>query len=152
MDIFNRSGPKSPRGWQSKAAFSLVEVTLAVGIFGFAFTMIVGLIPAGLITFRQAMDASVTSQICQRVINDAQQTDFDALTSGGNSTRYFDDQGYESATSTNAIYKVETSVTGSTQMPGNATTTNLATVKIAIKSNPGGVQISSYSGLVSRNK
>lgn len=59
--------------------FSLVEVTLAIGIVAFAFVALFSLIPVGLTTFRQAMDTSVGAQIAQRVVSDAQQTDFDAL-------------------------------------------------------------------------
>ena len=62
-----------------RAGFSLVEVVLAVGVISFAFVAIMGLIPAGLTQFRQAMDTSVGSQIAQRVIFDAEQTDFDTL-------------------------------------------------------------------------
>jgi uncharacterized protein (TIGR02598 family) len=98
------------------AAFSLVELALALGIVSFAFIGIFGLIPTGLNTFHQAMDASIGSQIAQRVITDVQQTDFNLLVSSGSAqpftyqwslynrttstsvksyTRYFDNQGNE---------------------------------------------------------
>jgi uncharacterized protein (TIGR02598 family) len=57
-----------------------VEVVIAVGIVAFAFVAILGLLPAGLTQFRQAIDTSVCAQISQRVIMDAQQSDFDVLT------------------------------------------------------------------------
>jgi uncharacterized protein (TIGR02598 family) len=60
-------------------AFSLIEVVLAVGVVAFAFVAILGLIPAGMGQFRQAIDTSVCAQIAQRVINDAQQADFATL-------------------------------------------------------------------------
>lgn len=97
--------------------FSLVEVTLSLGIISFAFLSIFMLIPTGLNTFREATDASIGSQIAQRVIGDAQQTDYDRLTDEANlpnypaeppagftfrapavqapAFRYFDDQGME---------------------------------------------------------
>jgi uncharacterized protein (TIGR02598 family) len=102
-----------------QSGFSLVEVVLAVGVISFAFVAILGLLPAGLHQFRQAMDTSVAAQIAQRIIQDAQQTDFDVLTetvapakrdpkstiaftstvypvAGGSRTvRYFDEQGNE---------------------------------------------------------
>lgn len=62
-----------------QSGFSLVEVVLAVGVISFAFVAILGLLPAGLTQFRQAMDNSVASQIAQRIIMDAQQSDFDVL-------------------------------------------------------------------------
>jgi len=60
-------------------AFSLIEVVLAVGVVAFAFVAILGLLPAGMSQFRQAIDTSVCAQIAQRIINEAQQTDFNVL-------------------------------------------------------------------------
>ena len=102
---------------EARAGFSLVEVVLAVGVVAFAFVAVLGLIPAGLTQFRQAIDTSVCAQIAQRVIMDAQQTDFDILidragmptgrttwdpyytfrapSEGEEEFRYFDEQGNE---------------------------------------------------------
>ncbi len=120
--------------------FSLVEVTLALGVFAVAFLALFGLLPRGLEIFRQAMGVSIGAQIAQRVINEAQQTDFDVLTdhvarddaSADGLTfrapsrsapllRYFDDQGTEIAAGTtgslsrdaalHAIYYVNTRIT-----------------------------------------
>ncbi len=60
-------------------AFSLIEVVLAVGVVAFAFVAIMGLIPAGMSQFRQAIDSSVCAQIAQRIINESQETDFTTL-------------------------------------------------------------------------
>lgn len=62
-----------------RSAFSLVEVVLAVGVISFAFVAILGLIPAGLAQFRQAMDNSVGTQIAQRITLECEQTDFYTL-------------------------------------------------------------------------
>lgn len=70
-----------------RTAFSLVEVVLAVGVISFAFVAILGLLPAGLHQFRQAMDTSVGAQIAQRVIQDCQLTDFDTLVDTANLTQ-----------------------------------------------------------------
>jgi uncharacterized protein (TIGR02598 family) len=59
--------------------FSLTEVSLAVAIVGFCFTAILGLMCGGLSQYRDAMDSTVTAQIAQRVIHDAQQTEFSVL-------------------------------------------------------------------------
>jgi len=146
------------RGW---AAFSLVEVTIAMAVVSFAFVSLFGLIPTGLNTFRQAMDTSVGSQIIQRVLNDAQQTDFDQLivdkngnpiaTTGVKATRYFDDQGTEiTSGSAGAIYYVNTRVMPATVMPSaggtpppEATNSDLATVTVQVVNNPGNQNISS---------
>lgn len=69
----------SPSPLRGARGFSLVEVVLAVGVVAFAFVAILGLLPAGMTQFRQAVDTTVCAQIAQRVIGDAQQTNFDVL-------------------------------------------------------------------------
>lgn len=81
----------------SKAAFSLVEVTMAIGIIAFAFVALFGLLPTGLTTFRAAIDSSNESWIMQNINSMVQTTDFakvkelDFATS--NEIYYFDEQG-----------------------------------------------------------
>lgn len=143
---------------RSSQGFSLVEVTLAVGIVAVAFLGIFALLPTGMNIFRQAMDATVGSQIIQRVLNEAQQSDFDALIAGStgatNETilaknaldpakgpvRWFDDQANELTSATNAVYHVLTRVTPATAMPKTGTSTSdntsLATVTVQVANNP----------------
>jgi len=92
----------------SQRAFSLIETALALGIVAFAFVGLMGMLPAGLATFRKAMDTTVSAQIVQRIVSDAEQSDFDTLSGQAASTdadyyvmktRYFDDQGSEVMTS-----------------------------------------------------
>lgn len=114
---------------------------MAIGVVGFAFVAIFALLPAGLGIFRQAMDTSIGAQISQRVVGEAEQTDFDSLVPGTDSSatiagvtkdgsgafyalplRYFDDQGTEilgtsAADLAKALYTVR--VRGS--MPGTDT-------------------------------
>ena len=105
---------------------------------------LLGLIPLGMTTFRQAMDTSVGSQIAQRVINDAQQTDFETLIGNSNAAfvqpnRYFDDQGTELTNSDEALYWLNTRVTPVTAVPSSSGTNsniNLATVTIQVARNP----------------
>lgn len=61
------------------AGFTLVEVALSIAILSFAILPLFALVPEGLTNFRGAMDIGITTQIAQRVINDARQTDFDLL-------------------------------------------------------------------------
>lgn len=133
---------------------------MAIGIVSFAFVGVLGLIPTGLTTFRRALDVSIGSQIAQRVINEAQQTDFSVLISGSCANpRYFDDQGTEvvpanaSALTTTerarVIYWVNTQVQPSTSIPFTSGTSqlngNLATVTIQVVNNPGNTPINSGS-------
>ena len=89
---------------------------MAIAIVAFAFVALLGLLPPGMTNFQVAMDVQTSTEIFQRVIADAQETDFDALVSqadspdfeglavevGGDSMqffrlawRYFDVQGLE---------------------------------------------------------
>jgi len=92
----------------ARRAFSLIETALALGIVAFALVGLMGMLPAGLATFRKAMDTTVSAQIVQRIVSDAEQSDFDAFAANAASsdasyyvlkTRYFDDQGSEVLTS-----------------------------------------------------
>jgi hypothetical protein len=60
-----------------RRAFSLVEVALAIGVLAVALVGIFAMMPSGLANFRTAMDTSITAQIAQRVLQDAQQAEFD---------------------------------------------------------------------------
>lgn len=89
------------------AGFSLVEVSVALAIVAVALVALMGLLPAGLNNFRAAMDAQTAGEIFQRVVADAQETDFDTLLAskvqtGGRGAqfyrlplRHFDNQGTE---------------------------------------------------------
>ncbi len=64
---------------QQRQAFSLVEVALALGVLAVALVGLIALMPSGMSNFRVAMDTSVTAQIAQRILQDAQQAEFDQL-------------------------------------------------------------------------
>ncbi len=107
MDILNHIGLKK----KGAAGFSLVEVTLALGVIGCAFVPMIGLLPTGLQTFRRTMELSTGIQIAQQVEGEVQQADFSTLGgTSGNSLRYFDEQGIEIAdvNSTKWIYVANT--------------------------------------------
>ena len=89
------------------AGFSIIEISLALAIIAIALVGLIGLLPPGLANFRAAMDAQTAGEIFQRVVADAQETDFDALLAakaetGGQGAqfyrlplRHFDNQGTE---------------------------------------------------------
>jgi uncharacterized protein (TIGR02598 family) len=168
MDALPITGPRTLRN--RRAGFSLVEVTLAVGIIAFAFVALFGLVPTGLSTFRRAMDTSVAAQIAQRVIGDAQQTDFDALIATRSPVpRYFDDQGTEITGSgrQTVVYEVRTSIRNPSDVQGTPVSA-LANVVVSVVNNPGGgaldidengivqptsgIAVQTYSAVVARNK
>ena len=126
---------------RSRLGFSLVEVVVAIGIAASTITLMIGLLPAGLSNFRDALNTTVTSQIGQRLLYEAGQTDYAVLTAAPATkpTRYFDDEGTELPDETGAIYHALTRVQNSTAIPsavGGAAQNNLATVLVQVVLNP----------------
>jgi uncharacterized protein (TIGR02598 family) len=54
--------------WKAGAAFSLVEVVLALGVVAFAIVAILGVFPAGLNTGRSAQNETRAAQIAQDIL------------------------------------------------------------------------------------
>lgn len=136
----------SPARWKRAAhdAFSLIEVTLAIGVMAFALLAIFGLIPVGLGTFRNAKDISITSQIEEKIFSEVKSMTFDNLT---NSSRYqpaslgtvyqfperfFTEDGTEtSAADATTIYHVNIRVVPVTTPLEKSGGTNLSNVDLA---------------------
>jgi hypothetical protein len=81
------------------AAFSLVEVTLALGIAAFCLIAVMGIIPVGVRTNRNATSQTAATNLMAAVIADLRATPTTNGTSlqfaipfGANTTRYFDSQ------------------------------------------------------------
>ena len=84
------------------SAFTLVEVTLALGVAGFCFIAVLGLLPVGVQTNQRAISQTAATGIFSNVIADMRATPKAALTStqysialsaGSTTTLYFDSQG-----------------------------------------------------------
>lgn len=131
----------SPQPITSRRGFSLVEIIVAIGIAASTVTLMIGLLPAGLSTFRQAMNVTVTSQIGQRLLYEAAQTDYSVLIAAPATKpwRYFDDEGRELPNATNAIFHALVRVQPTTMIPtamGGTAQPNLATVLVQVALNP----------------
>ncbi len=89
-------------------AFSLPEVTMAVGIAAMAIVLLLGLVPSGLQSVRDAAQTLAESRIYQQIVGEIQSADWGNLTAGAQANdplaypllsqyqdarRYFDDQG-----------------------------------------------------------
>ena len=115
---------------KNRRAFSLVEVTLALGIISFSLVAVLGLMPVGLTTMRQAMDASIEEQIVQKITGEVHLTPYSKLSTAmiGKSF-YFDDQGLVVATADNArfwatINDATTTYPGSSAVPAKTPITD----------------------------
>ena len=100
------------RSTSAGAAFSLVEVTLALGIAAFCLIAVFGLMPIGVQTNRNATAQSVATNIMTAVVSDLRATTTNtssqfAITFGTNTTLYFDGTGqFATSLSTNSRYQL----------------------------------------------
>jgi len=163
---FLAKGESSPRSQclrrpRGTAGFSLIEAVLAVGIVAVAFVPLLGLMPIGLNTSRQAIDTTVEAEIVQQMTSQAQETNFSALTAlNSSSVACFDGNGNTTPSAT-ALYKAcfsvpttpanpaNSSMPGGTVLPNGTTTYQLATVTIYIVSTrtPSGMSAKTPSDL-----
>ena len=99
------------------SGFSLVEVAMALGIVSFVMVTLVGLLPGGLASFKQAMSNTNESQIVQSLTNDLLLDNFSALTTyvptGTTPTPiyYYDDEGAQLPSATGSVYKATMTLT-----------------------------------------
>jgi uncharacterized protein (TIGR02598 family) len=107
---------------RSNCAFSLVEVTLAIGIAAFCLIAIFGLMPVGVQTNRNATSQTAATNIIAAVVSDLRATPKASTTSsqfgitfGTNTALYFDGSGqFTTSPSTNSRYQLNLTWYGAT--------------------------------------
>lgn len=87
-----------------KKGFSLVEVSLALAVLSFSLVAMLGIMPVGLSTIRQAMDTVTEGQIIQKLGSHALLTPFSKIGTEFGSPRYFTEEGIEITDPTQAYY------------------------------------------------
>ena len=103
------------------AAFSLVEVTLALGVAAFCLIAVFGLMPVGVQANRNATSQTASTNIIAAVIADLRATPSTTSTStqfgitfGTNRTLYFDTAGqFSTSLNTNSRYQLNVTWNGS---------------------------------------
>lgn len=91
----------------SRRAFSLIEVTIAMAIAAVAVLSLLGLVPQGMDTMRQAGDEAIQGRIHQQILNELQMTPFEDSTGSSPLDQYhgmeffYDAQGEELSDSKN---------------------------------------------------
>ena len=93
--------------------FSLIEVTIALGVFAFAMIPIIGLVSSGMKSLRGSMDDGVRGEIVRKVVAEAGRVPYtDLSTAFNNRLFYFDDEGVQldSAFSNSAIFVASNSI------------------------------------------
>ena len=136
------------RRLSSSRAFSLVEVTIALGIIAISMLTMLGLVPVGLSGMRSAMTETVRAQIVQNVTSQALLVGFSNLAKVVTNDKYyyFEDQGRQQNTlpqkeapNTSSRYRVSvTQSSAPTPYPGSGNApstlaTSVTTLNITIK-------------------
>jgi len=129
-----------------RAAFSLVEVTLAMALVSFAVVTIIGLMPVGLAALHSVIGTTEEAQIVREIGAQAVLTPYSMLnTTFSGQTFYYDENGAILASSpsprpTGTCYWATATVV-SPVYPGSSSATamagNMSTVHIAMMTGPG---------------
>ncbi len=102
--------------------FSLIEVTMAIGLISFAMLSIVGLMPVGLSTLRNAMNQTVEGQIVQKMSGRFLLTPFSQLRTNYSTSQsfYYDQEGEEVPGAGTAAFKVTAFPPANAIYPGSS--------------------------------
>ena len=130
----------APCGGAAVGGFSLVEVTLAIGIVAFVVISMVGAMSVGNRTLGLAADNSVQAQITQNLMGSLQQADFSVLTNaspnGWNGRVIsFDERGVSTTNPANVIHVATVTIVTPAAVPGSTVNANLARASLAIVKN-----------------
>ena len=126
--------PNHPRAsstsGKGRKAFSLVEVTMALGLVSFAVITVIGLMPVGLVALHRAMDSTEEGQIVREISSQALLTPYSQLTNNfSGTTFYYDEDGVfltNSAAPRPAATRYWATTTVSTPVfPGSSSVTGL---------------------------
>ena len=122
---------------KSFRAFTLVEVTLSIGIVSFVILVMLGINSVGISTLGDANNANLEAQIIQAISNEAALTDFSNLTNLAG-TRYYDQEGRQ-VPQTSSIYA--TVISGTTLSCNSVADFNAANIQqltVKFYHSPGG--------------
>jgi uncharacterized protein (TIGR02598 family) len=114
--ILQTSSPQS-----RLSGFSLVEVTIALGVFAFAVLGLMGMLPIALQTHRDAKLDTVLSQIKQRLAAEVLLTDGANLANLSEDVKIFDVEGRELTADIDVVYRAKITLEDF-QIPGTSLT------------------------------
>jgi uncharacterized protein (TIGR02598 family) len=137
---FSRSGEKripylagDARG---EGGFSLIEVTIAMGVMAFAAIAILGIIPNGLAAATRSSQTTIAARLASEVQSEIQQVGFASFSTNSTNTTYFDGDGKILTSNTGAVYDVYRSVEDC-NLPG-ASAGSFKRVIVQVVKNPAG--------------
>jgi uncharacterized protein (TIGR02598 family) len=118
--------------------FSLVEIALALGIMSFSMIALLGLLPLGMTSLRQASNSSTQSQILQYVVGQAQLANFDSYVTSVGTTGWeylFDEEANPlAASATNWQFKATVTLASNTGLLSHLGSNLSRTLKVQIES------------------
>jgi len=122
---------------RTRDAFSLIEVTIALGVVAFALVAILGLVPVALRSAREATDDTRSSLIAQDVATRARALFSSSSALSPSTNWWYDNEGRfidqsAGANFTNALYRVSVVSGDLASYPTNVSNTALRGVKVAI--------------------
>lgn len=145
--------PRATRGRTpaGRAAFTLVEVLLSLGIVSFAFMALCGVLPVGLQSYRDAIDNTCRANIVRVISAELAQAPYDTIEARKGEQRFFSDQGLEVTSEKDAHFRVTyQNILTSTSLFG-PTNSSLKPVTIDISSVQGGKPLARVTLFVADN-
>lgn len=107
----------SGRGRRTIAGFSLIEITLALGIVCFSMLPILGLLPIGLSTLSDAATRTGEANIAKEISSELQQVPLSYINSLLQQTYYYDRSGTPVQNAQDAFFSASFAL-GSPEVPG----------------------------------
>lgn len=121
---------------RGEGGFSLIEVTIAMGVMAFAAIAILGIIPNGLTAATRSSQTTIAARLASEVQSEIQQVGFASFSTNATNTTYFDGDGKILTNNTGAVYDVYRSVEDCT-LPG-ASAGSFKKVIVQVVKNPAG--------------
>ncbi len=118
--------------------FSLIEITVALGIISFAAITLLGLIPLGLQATRDSQERMASAELSRAAVGITQQTSLSALTEGTEESAYYDRELIEVGSGDDWFYQVDYRIDNSATLPasgqvGDADSNRVLTITITTK-------------------
>ena len=122
------------RAGDARSAFSLVEVTIAIGIVSFALVTLLGVVPVGLIATQEAMRQTARSQIIKQISSDLGMMPFARIGDYLASEQYYDYNGSRSIGTSDRVF-IATMTNALPSYPGSSNLSGLeeSLIRVVVK-------------------
>lgn len=117
----------------SKRGFSLIEVTMALGMVAFVMISVVGLLPLTLQTYHETKRETIHANLLQQLAANANLTPFSELSALNGQVFRYDDQGDELSSSVNTwVYRATFTISAPIALPGGSPSTGAKLLQVKI--------------------